>query len=631
VTSATGRAAAGVCPVCGQPFDPAAPCRNRECQWSADPNTYVGAAPPPSVTAERRRRLDEACRRYDLRAAVRVAFAGGELDAALLDRLIHRFVRSGPVDGPDRDAAVQAVRELLRTAGGLELDTAIDPPVERLVRGELDALLLVELDADGMAAAAIRVDDVGTPAVHDAVQQPDGWRLALKGLAPDREERWFQLASGRGFQATADDMDDWRVLLPWPAAVRWELVIVDRVTGWSVPDQAVEHLRGTAPATWVTRPGADRRSLQSVAAAALDRAPLRHAYQLVVADVDAASQKVWFKGHELFPAGMPVRGRVREVDVVAPPAAADRLLLPVVVQPDPASDDRRVVAAFSIPLRPGESARIAIELERPGHLRVTGHPSIRMQHLSWAELLGMVPERTAGAGPPQVDLVCAIELAGADDLVRARLKLAQDAIDEFGREARGSLRVGLLGYGDHEIDRAGFAVPVSELVTRHPLGPPGAARLVLQGWTSRPRRHEFATALEEALAQLESIGWRTGSRRVLLCLGSRPPHPPGPQRDRAFPCPNGLHWRTLLEQERRRAGGDLRCLAVTDSEWWFGKPRMEQTLEQRVAEAWAELGSTARFQRGEVEPELLPDAAGVAGAEREMLLPLVLLGAGGIR
>src|SRR5262249_54836603 len=159
----------------------------------------------------------------------------------------------------------------------------------------------------------------------------------------------------------------------------------------------------------------------------------------------------------------------------------------------------------------------------------------------------------------------------------------------------------LLGYEDHQIDREGSQVPLTRLVRRQRLDAPEEALRTLRTWTASPRRHEFASALEEALALLEGIGWRPGSRRVLLTVGSGPPHPHKEQRARAFPCPNQPNWQALLEDERRR--GDLRCLAVTERERWFDEPRLEPTLRQRIADAWAELGRTQRVERADVDPE----------------------------
>src|SRR6266536_1831001 len=168
------------CPVCAWPSSGQAVCP--ECCWVLQSGYLVGEATPEDEEAFRRR-LRAACRRFDLRAALRAAGPAGDRDEDLLKRL-ERFVRALPPSLGEIEAIGREVdHEQAAMADGIE--KIVDPALARLVDGHLDALAFVDLGIPRMVEPAPRED----------------WKALVPALPDDVAQRRFQLAGGAGAQS----------------------------------------------------------------------------------------------------------------------------------------------------------------------------------------------------------------------------------------------------------------------------------------------------------------------------------------------------------------------------------------------------------------------------------------------
>lgn len=601
------------CMVCGWLADGGGRCR--WCGW--DPNAATSASDPLAD------RLRAARRRHDGLAILRVASLPDRLDLARAARLETRFVRDAPLGDDERRLLVDRIDRDRTALPQATLDEVARAELRRLVGGETCGIAFFEVDPYGVRWFTVDADEIGTPRLNRAVTSALDWRAIAPSLSDDPDERSFQLAGGRGpdpVDLQAIDQALWRTLhAPSSRDSCWSKVLIRGTAGWSIIDRAIAVLSETGPRHVEARSPRETDPA-SLVASLIALAPLRHPYELALAAVDETSGEVRVETIPLFPAGATESTPAAAVSVAALPSDLERVSLPIVVRHGAAPDEWHTVAVGSIALPPGASTRVTVGLAGPGSVRFSSLRDVQLDTRTWPELLALVPPRALRGGPP-LDLVFAVELAGDRAVVEQRVRLVQAAADRFASAVGSTLRVALVGYHDHVFRHD--QTERSPLVHVQQLDAPGPALNALRGWELGSEvRHDYAAPAEDALAELGRIAWRHGSRRVLVLLAGRPPHPAVQQEDLALPCPYRLDWSSQLGAARRDSS--LTCLAVTGP----GGPPADPGAARRAFAAWAELGAAGIFPLGS-DPGDLPDrmlaAAGVTGEDGFRPVPLAVV------
>jgi hypothetical protein len=333
-------------------------------------------------------------------------------------------------------------------------------------------------------------------------------------------------------------------------------------------------------------------------------------YALVVVDVGADGAAVLGACDLVFEDG----SASVTIDVLA--EVARDVLLPVVARgSDEQPVDWDLLSVGRVRLSSGTSVTVTIRRGGPAGLIFTAPSGVVPDPRSWAEIRAIVSE--AGARPStQVDLVCAIELNGTDVDVAARIAFLQRLIDRFHRlpRSRDWLRVGLLGYRDHDYDNVlpdeRDPVRVSKLDVAE------AALRNLARWKARPATNLLGAPAEDAFAKLAGIPWRAGSKRVLVTLGMRAPHRKAQGRDIATNvCPNEHDWKKLLEDAVQ--SNRLKLVAVRDG---ARQPMTEgfterayKRFEKRTRDAWRRLGAGNWLELTTADPSDIARVVGVTG------------------
>jgi hypothetical protein len=397
------------------------------------------------------------------------------------------------------------------------------------------------------------------------------------------------------------------------------LVLVVRAAGWSPVERAAEALneqgepllRLRLPVHWPQTPGDLVAGL-----------PLRYPIWLAGAHIDGTSGTVGLVRRLLFPAGSrpaePAAGPVVRVPVAAPPGAATagHSVAAVVSAGEGEPPSRwRPVRVDRLELSPGARVTLRYRLTGPGRVEFDYEGRHEPETSPWAALAVHTPRRLSRPRP--VDLVLAVETAGpqADGGVAVEERLQEAAaVVAAVRDAVGDdtvLRVGLIGYRDHApLDRRHHSDP---LVHRVGLSSATSAAKELADWQRTALRHDFATGLEHVPHELAhwSTVWRPESHRVLLVLGSRPPHPHSrpPQvlrRGAAVRiCPDRVEWERALESLRHYDG--VHCVAVVDEPSWMDRLAGEPHLAQWANRAWDLFGAEGRFAAGH-DPRFIASA-----------------------
>lgn len=510
------------CPVCRWPDEGALACG--VCGWRLI-GDYVLGAVTPAAELDLAARLADARRRFDLRAAVRVAGPAEERDPELLARLA-RLARGGSA-APRADQISRAEAEIDAA------DTPVAPAsagvgfaLTRLVSGQTEAIAFVEVGADAIAVQTLTAGVMGVPALLSvpALVNRDSvpWTDILPRLPADRDRRHLQMAGDIGDSPSGDAADARATALPAPqlALVRqaiepvlarllavgqatvaasradWsagesnsmpprlphlvDTVLVRRTYRWPVLEAAVAEarafLRPVAEIVAATRAG----DLAGVVSAAASQAPLRYAYDLVLTEVNPGTRVVRIDPVELFAAGSAARpgtGHATTKIRVAPVPghAANRVALPVVARhtltvslrnPRALAEQRPLVTMAALDGAAGPTD-LVITLAGPGRVDIAGTPGSLEQVTvppGWPDLLTGLPVRLPEGqrlAEGGLDLALLIELGGEDRVVDARVRLARAIVEEF-RAAPGPVRVAVLGYRDHFGRHHIDAIPIAD-------------------------------------------------------------------------------------------------------------------------------------------------------------------------
>jgi hypothetical protein len=105
----------------------------------------------------------------------------------------------------------------------------------------------------------------------------------------------------------------------------------------------------------------------------------------------------------------------------------------------------------------------------------------------------------------------------------------------------------------------------------------------------------FEAAVEEALEALYRFGWARASRRFVVAVGSRPPHPliREPYCVGQLPSPPKYDWRVLLTGLRNYYR--LNFISVVCPIYWPADDQPDYAEEYAV-NCWREIGYTATFK-----------------------------------
>ncbi|MFE7778199.1 hypothetical protein ACFU5O_30745 [Streptomyces sp. NPDC057445] len=528
--------------------------------------------------------------------------------------MAHLVADRDPAPGPQ--AWSRAWHEVLAGESARTTRAGLGWVLTSLAGGRLPALDLLEIGCERLRLSRVTYD--GAVAGPDAQPLADAaWcdlAPAASALPAERLPRLFLLAGGAG-SVPAD------VAAPLRRALRsfvretphhfGPLVVVVRAAGWRPVERAAETLqeevapllRLRLPAHWPRTPDDLTTGL-----------PLRRTVWLTGARVDGASGTVGLVRRALFPAGSRTGDPhdtcpAVQVPVTAPPDGAttgESVAAVVSAGRDEPPSRWRPVRLDRLELPPGSRATLRYRLRGPGRveLRYDGHHEPETS--PWTSLAHGTPRRLSRPRP--VDLVLALEIAGPQagggTAVEERLQEAAAVVTAV-REAVGSgdtLRVGLIGYRDHApLDRPYDSDPI---VHRVGMSTAQVAEQALSGWHHSTLRHDFATGLEHVPHELTGWRhlWRPDSHRVLLVVGSRPPHPrsrPPQVLRRSAPvriCPDRLEWEAALEAVRHHDG--VACVAVVDEPAWMDHLEGEPHLARWADRAWDLFGAEGRFTAG---------------------------------
>jgi hypothetical protein len=571
-----------------------------------------------------RARLADRQRRFDLRAAGRVAAATRPLDPEVLT-LLSGAVRGGPVpDGQIEQAmaTVDAEEPPPVTSAGMVL------ALTRLAAGKTDAIAFVEIGPHVVALQTLVVDSLGFPDQRNG--EIVSWPEILSELPDNIGLRYLRMAGGVG--AVSSDLEEgdapalcarvgYRIR---PVLTRFkeaaakaaataragdpdssqlrdgastgnarhpDIVLVRRTHNWPVLDEAAVRARAELRPIAEIMAAQDSRTLTNVVDDVAARVPLRYGCDLVAVEAGRRTGIVRPVSRELFPAGaaaLPGEPLVRSVGVSPVPGhAAKQVVLPVVVNRGPVADLRDVdalrerrplVAMAEFDATTAGSFRLRADLVRPGLVRLSAPPEVHLADSApetWPGLMAGLPERLESAPslPDPLDLVLLVELGAAKAAkhVEARLRLVSGVVRIFC--GMPEVKIAVLGYRDHLTGYRADAIGMSgqereALVVGSIRGfsAPEEARSMLQSvhWRAAQVGPDHAAPLEEALGVLmrATWKWRADARQVVIIIGRRPPHPPKPDGV-SLACPNGKSWKIALERLRQRHHA-LRCIAVLD-------------------------------------------------------------------
>ncbi|MBT2207801.1 hypothetical protein [Actinomadura sp. NEAU-AAG7] len=520
-TGAMMRARPG-CPVCGCPIkSEEAGCS--ECRWPLHGEWRFGV-PDPAFARDFEERLAAARRERDLLAVVR---------AGLADDL---FVRGGTPTPQEWVRARQAVDAPPMPDAALQ--SVLGNALHRMRPGR--GLVVAEIGADhGLSVTRVVLDELMIPRGYDAPEVTP-WETLLPFLSRDPGERRFQLAGGL---ADLDRDTLWRALrdglpprLDEPGD---DVVLAYREIGWPVPDRAVRLLRKRHQNAEVVPAG--ESSARDLLGPLIATLPTRHDVGLLAAGVEPGTRRVSPRLIPLFPAGTPA-GTVRTLRLESPPGAAETTVLAAVAA---SAEHWTLLTAGAVPL----PADVRFVLEGPGRVGIAepADPAPVTERLP--ELLDGLPERLEILTEP-VDLICAVELGGVDELVRRRLGLLRELVSTVDATYPGSglLRVAVLGYQDHAYGRGKEG--------RRPvlggwLDTPATAVAGLARLRPSPVEYPEAAPVEDALHEIAERLFRhrapgRPARTILLTVGGRPPHPPVQGDDDVLPCQFERSWPSAL-------------------------------------------------------------------------------------
>jgi hypothetical protein len=579
------------CPVCGRLAGRRA--TTCECGWTLSGPLRLGP-----VTGQMRDDFEAALNQRqqarDARVVARITADPGPYQD---------YIRGGPPDAAGWKAARQAAA---RDLAGASDENALLAGLGDLL-GELRpgiSITVVEVGADGITMTKADLDRFGSPRVSGTGDTLT-WESMLPMLSGTPEERRFQLAGGMSQpdRELARDGLDRRL----PGVPGGPLRVVCRVAGWEIPERAAAMAAAGPEARLLRVTGtADATPVRTLLADLAAKAPLKHAYQLMVAVVTPGSGAVSIQPRRLFaPGARP--GTRASLPLRRMPGDSSEMVFAIFADGGPDTDPLALCQVHP----PDGSFSLRAVLQGPGRVKILEPGHAKEYPGTWDTVRGEVPSRTDTA-PGPLDLVCAIDLSGSRDVVRRRTKLVRGLADLLATHYGGSpwLRVGVVTCTEHVFERGRREDLVTE---RLGLGPPGAAAAWLKGKRGTDTYPDLAPVedlLHEAFELLRGSRDR-GRAAVLVTVAGRPPHPWPQPRDTRMPCPNRYTWTEEIGKLTRRAGA--RCVMVAD----------DPAAGVEGAAGWQKLGPGGLHKLAETNAQRLAQYLGLIASQGQRLpLPL---------
>jgi hypothetical protein len=650
--------AAPVCPVCEWPDEGSADCDRCGARLRGG---YVVGAPPAQAQRELESSIAGERRRYALRVTARAAAWCGRGTLASLARLAGG---DAPAAGEVQDAVAAYEREespsRTAMAGGFGraggfVGVGVGFTLSRLVAGDTDAIVFVEISPEGISAHTLVADELGVPG-HEPGDQVH-WTDLPAGLPVDDDLRMYLLAGGVGDAgaepaasvaevtasvAAAAERETMRLMRIAAARLRCgeppgpdvgmtqlplrrlDTVLVCRTHRWPPLEAAAAKARAVLrPAAEIFAPGGD--PLPVIVGEAARRAPLRYDYCLVLAAIDQQTGMVRLDPRPLFPAGTTGQHRLHptlDTAVTAPSGAAERLVLPVVTRrgSDPAG-----WPAVGVGIMDGTAAGITqlrVRLEAPGHVRISARPSLVPGDGTpgWPGVLAGLP--ATQPVPVVADVVLLAELGGRPDVIASRMSLLDSVVKRLDKPG---IRVAIVGYREHRDKYGKGTQPMHRrLVVGSELGDAGDVSPFLARhdlWQAVEIRDRYAAPLEDALDWIAEPdwAWRPAARHLLVVFASRPPHPDRVDDSgdmRATYCPYKLNWQDTLDGLRREQR--VECMAV------LPELQAHSPAGEPAERAWAELGAAGLFYAEQSPAADIVRAIGIRPADEGARLPLAV-------
>ena len=536
------------CPVCGRLVGSEASCP--ECGWPLRSPLRAGPV-TAQLRAEYTSRLQDAQQTLDARVVARITG----------DPLPYQHCIRGGVPGAAHWAAAQ--QGVAQDRGDASGEPALQAALADLIGGLGPGaqVTVAEVSGDGITVSRTGLQQSGTPWLEEAFRS--AWTTLLPMLSARKEEREFQLAGGlhqvdRG--ALADQLRGG--LAGLGGIPGGEALVICRPAAWMILEWAAAGLLAAWPRARLLRVASPAGAVPAAAmlAGLTTEAPLRNAYQLMVAVVDDRSGAVQIQPRQIFAPG-DAPGTECRIRLLRPPGDTSDTALAIFSSPTGPGGEP--LALHSAKLPPDRQFQFRAILDGPGRVRIT-EPAVTDHLGSWGQIRSELPDRVdVTVGP--ADLVCAIELAGPVPEVRARLRLVRTLLERVvdDQVAAAELRVGVLTCTDHDFERGQEYRPVVKGVA---LGPVHDALAWLARQTAADVFYPRAAPIEDLLYEASimlAAARATGRAARLLLAGGRRPHPYPQGTDTVMRCPLQYRWQEILRQLTDEAG--TRCVAVTQA------------------------------------------------------------------
>jgi hypothetical protein len=579
------------CPVCGRPAARQSECA--ECGWPLRSPWRAGPV-DEAMRADFKARLAVARRRYDTRIVARVSAELGPYAAC---------VRHGPPTAQEWADARRAAHADVATAaddGGLR--TALGGLLSRLAAQT--TATVIEVGVAGITLLLLQLDPHGTPTVSP-VADTVPWSSLLARVPGLAAERYFLMAAGADLTPADGRLGDPLAIVPQPRATPGDAaLVVCRPAGWAVFERTAALLaarQGEVPLRVTAR--ADSEPIFSLLTDLAARWPLTRSYQLLVADIDGRSGAVRTHTRQLFAVG-DLPGVQSTVPLRRLPGDDAETALAIF-----ADGGGEPMALYSAPPSAEVSFQLQATLEGPGRVRITLPQGTERHQRPWPEVRAAMPSRVNATAAP-ADLVCAVHLAGPDEEVHARQRLAVELLALLADECRDPdhYRVGVVICGDHEFGKPGDP---QLMIRGSGFQPPGKAAAWLAAQRPEPPGYRVAAPVEDLLhvAAAMLLDSRAQNRAArLLTIANRPPHPPGDEAHAAWhplPCPHQYRWSRAMKQLTGPAAA--RCVAVYDTR--NPDPNPMVVREQRAT--WRAIGPDGVHALPSASPRLLGEELGL--------------------
>ena len=532
------------CPICAEPAtDDVEVCTG--CGWQLRAGPFLGWA-AAADTAKFDEHLERVAGDWDLAAAARSG-ATRAMTAALDPR--------GGLPTEAVWAAAIAEPMALRAAAAPG-DDALAGVLARLTNRTTRMVHFVSMTCEHIAHQRVVADPAGFPVIDGGTTFVD-WATATVSADPAR--RRFQLAGGVGADPVNRYAFDRAIARALPGLEDGQCVLAYPSQGWTLLDRARDVLGRRTEVAATIEAGPEPFDLVELTTEVLETAPLPCDYAALLQSVDSVSGAVEVVTWRLFAAGTRVvPGTLppsHHMTLQGSPTTDDLTAVPVVacVGEDPST--WRVIAMGGTMLPSGSAARVEFTLDGLTKVRICRGGGRLVSPFGGAELpelLAAIPERVSPT--PPLDLVFAVELAGTEEQVRARLTFV-DRLTQLviARRQVSQVRFGAIGYVDHR-DRPTARYPSNRVVFGG--GEPGSAahmRSVLGTWEAHAPLRDAATAMEDALAKAAGLHWHRSAAadRVLVLVGLRPPAVPAATGPIPV-CPHRMSWRDSLDRLRSR-------------------------------------------------------------------------------